>query len=213
MSNTKERILSRLKQGRVFAPGAPYQMQTVEEAPITDTLSTFVKNLEAAQAEAHQISQAQLLDWLNQRFKTLESGSVWVGDEVLEDLGVDAKLIEADVNIYRQEVGTCKQDLFERAEVGITTAAAGIASSGSLVIWPSDKEPRLLSLVPAIHIAIIFKAQIYDNFSQVMRDQHWSKTMPSNVVLVSGPSKTADIEQVLAYGVHGPSQLITLIIT
>ncbi|WP_278366532.1 LUD domain-containing protein, partial [Marinobacter salarius] len=42
--------------------------------------------------------------------------------------------------------------------------------------------------------------------------QNWAAGMPTNALLVSGPSKTADIEQTLAYGVHGPKELIVLVI-
>ena len=45
-----------------------------------------------------------------------------------------------------------------------------------------------------------------------MKAQNWSSGMPTNALLISGPSKTADIEQTLAYGVHGPKELIVLMI-
>ena len=45
-----------------------------------------------------------------------------------------------------------------------------------------------------------------------MKAQNWAAGMPTNALLISGPSKTADIEQTLAYGVHGPKELIVLII-
>ena len=43
-----------------------------------------------------------------------------------------------------------------------------------------------------------------------MRSEHWAERMPPNALLVSGPSKTADIEQTLAYGVHGPKRLVVV---
>ena len=45
-----------------------------------------------------------------------------------------------------------------------------------------------------------------------MREQHWNAGMPSNALLISGPSKTADIEQTRAYGIHGPKELIVLLV-
>ncbi len=67
-----------------------------------------------------------------------------------------------------------------------------------------------MSLVPPLHIALLNASQIYDNLYQAQQD--WPKPMPSNLLLISGPSKTADIEQVLAYGAHGPKDLIVLIV-
>jgi L-lactate dehydrogenase complex protein LldG len=70
-----------------------------------------------------------------------------------------------------------------------------------------------MSLVPNTHIVLVDEESIYETFGQIMLDQNWSINMPSNTLLISGPSKTADIEQVLAYGVHGPKELIVLILT
>ena len=69
-----------------------------------------------------------------------------------------------------------------------------------------------MSLVPSIHIAVLQADKIYSSFLEVMQKENWSAKMPTNVVLISGPSKTADIEMTLAFGVHGPKELIVLIL-
>jgi L-lactate dehydrogenase complex protein LldG len=53
---------------------------------------------------------------------------------------------------------------------------------------------------------------IRDTLADLMVAQGWALRMPTNIVVVSGPSKTADIEQTLAFGVHGPKELIVLVI-
>lgn len=213
MSNTREQILTRLARSRTRTINTAYQTPALTGQPIDNPLERFIQNLEAAQAEVYQLEQSQLSGWLDQQLTALKAKSVWSGSDVLENLGVNREHIHTEVKTYDQAIEACKSDLFEQADVGITTVTAGIASSGSLVLWPGESEPRLLSLVPPIHIAIIFKEQIHQYFSELMQAQHWQTGLPSNVVVVSGPSKTADIEQVLAYGVHGPRRLITLIIT
>ena len=87
-----------------------------------------------------------------------------------------------------------------------------IAETGSLILWPSTDEPRLMSLVPPVHIALLKASEIHDNLYDMMVAQDWAAGLPTNVLLVSGPSKTADIEQVLAYGAHGPRELIVLVL-
>ena len=69
---------------------------------------------------------------------------------------------------------------------------------------------RLATLLPPVHVALVYHHQLQpDIFTWTAgRDEAW----PANVVLVSGPSKTADIEQTLTVGVHGPKRFIVLLI-
>ena len=97
-------------------------------------------------------------------------------------------------------------------DVAITGTRCAIAETGSLVLWPDADEPRLMSLVPPVHIALLDAATLHPTFAHAIATENWAAGMPSNALLISGPSKTADIEQTLAYGIHGPSQLITLIL-
>lgn len=113
---------------------------------------------------------------------------------------------------YNRPVEEWKQELFENISASVTGTLGAIASTGSLMLWPDRHEPRLMSLVPPIHVALLKASEIHDNLYDVMAVQNWKERMPTNALLVSGPSKTADIEQVLAYGAHGPKELITLIL-
>ncbi len=109
---------------------------------------------------------------------------------------------------YDRPVEEMKRRLFDEVDAGFTTTRGGIAETGGLILWPSAEEPRLLSLVPPVHLALLSIHSIYDTFWEALRSQRWSAGMPPNALLVSGPSKTADIEQTLAYGVHGPRRLV-----
>ncbi len=113
---------------------------------------------------------------------------------------------------YDRPVEEIKATLFDDVDAGFTAVRSAIADTGTLVLWPSPEEPRLLSLVPPIHVALLSAATIRDTLLSVMRDEGWAKGLPPNVVLVSGPSKTADIEQTLAYGVHGPKRLVVVVV-
>jgi L-lactate dehydrogenase complex protein LldG len=101
-----------------------------------------------------------------------------------------------------------KRTLFEDVDAGFTTTRGGIAETGGLILWPSPEEPRLLSLVPPVHLALLDTGEIFNTFREALQNQGWASEMPPNALLVSGPSKTADIEQTLAYGVHGPRRLV-----
>lgn len=113
---------------------------------------------------------------------------------------------------YDKPVEAWKEELFFNTPASLTGTLGGIASTGSLILWPTPAEPRLMSLVPPLHIALLKASEVYDNLHQVMQLQHWAERLPTNALLVSGPSKTADIQQTLAYGAHGPKELVVLIL-
>jgi L-lactate dehydrogenase complex protein LldG len=112
---------------------------------------------------------------------------------------------------YADSIEDFKQTLFG-IDAAITTTAGAIAETGALVLWPDDIEPRLMSLVPPVHIAVLEADKIYSTFCEIIEKQDWPRHMPTNALLISGPSKTADIEMTLAFGVHGPRELIVLMI-
>jgi L-lactate dehydrogenase complex protein LldG len=74
------------------------------------------------------------------------------------------------------------------------------------------EEPRTLSLVPPVHFVIVDAGQLYADFATLINEQQWHNKMPTNILLISGPSKTADIQQTLAYGAHGPEKLVVLLL-
>ena len=111
---------------------------------------------------------------------------------------------------YDRPIEEMKRQMFEEIDAGFTTTRGGIAETGGLILWPTPEEPRLLSLVPPVHLALLDTEAIFDTFWQAIRSQAWAAAMPANALLVSGPSKTADIEQTLAYGVHGPKRLVVI---
>jgi L-lactate dehydrogenase complex protein LldG len=112
---------------------------------------------------------------------------------------------------YDRPVEEWKQELFEDTDASLTSTRGGIAETGTLIIWPDANEPRLMSLVPPIHFALLDADQLYDTLFAAMSGRAGA-SMPTNALLVSGPSKTADIQVTLAYGAHGPKELIVLLL-
>jgi len=103
-----------------------------------------------------------------------------------------------------------KAELFANIDAAVTTTRGAIAETGTLIVWPSADEPRLNSLVPPMHVALLDVEKIVDTLDDAIEE--WNE-MPPNALLISGPSKTADIEQTLAYGVHGPKRLVVVLIS
>jgi len=127
---------------------------------------------------------------------------------------VESQACDIKLTPYNQPVESFKSQLFHEIEASFTEVKAGIADTGTLVIIPDESEPRLMSLVPPVHVALFRESTLLNNFPELIEQEDWAKKgLPSNALLVSGPSKTADIQQTLAYGAHGPKELIILLIT
>ena len=120
------------------------------------------------------------------------------------------RLPETHIQAFDRPIEDWKDTLFAEAEAGFTDVHCGIAQTGTLMLWPSTQQPRSLSLVPPVHIALFDTSKMYDDFYSAMQAEQMANAMPSNVVLVSGPSKTADIQLTLAYGAHGPRDMVVL---
>ena len=103
------------------------------------------------------------------------------------------------------------KDLFT-FDVGITTAQAAIAETGTLVLDSSAEQNRLVSLVPPVHIAILNASRIYATLGETLAALQANGEVSPAITFITGPSRTADIELTLAIGVHGPQELYVIIV-
>jgi len=108
--------------------------------------------------------------------------------------------------------GTFSRDEIASTEAGITTADYALADTGSLVMFTESKEARLLSLLPPCHIAVIESSRIVPSLDDVLRLRPLPGAESSAMVVITGPSRTADIEMRLVRGVHGPGEIHVIII-
>lgn len=101
------------------------------------------------------------------------------------------------------------------ADVGITGADFALADTGTLVLLARSGAPRSTSLLPPVHVALLPARRILPNLSVlVLRLQAdvWPQRVPSGMTLITGPSRTGDIEQTLSVGVHGPGEVWAVVI-
>ena len=96
-------------------------------------------------------------------------------------------------------------------DIGISGAQAGIAETGTLLLDSSRERHRLVSLVPPVHIAILDASQIVTTLGEALSLMQKDEQVSPIVTLVTGPSRTADIELTLAIGVHGPQDLYVIV--
>jgi L-lactate dehydrogenase complex protein LldG len=94
--------------------------------------------------------------------------------------------------------------------VGVTSADFGIAASGSVVLCHGPGRPRAASLLVESHIVLLRADRIVASLGDAMERVSWAHT--SNISVITGPSRTGDIESVLTLGVHGPRHVHIFVI-
>ena len=215
---SREKILARLKNAVGSTPPAPptvcMPIATFSAAEKVEKLKGL---MEAMRTEVHLTTQDGWRETLKEILKArglkslLYAPDTWMGPAIAEAWEEGAADLPAKMP-FDSAVEDLKEALFQ-VDAGITTTTGAIAETGAIVLWPDAQEPRTLSLVPPVHIAVLEADKIYNSFCEIIQAQDWVAGMPTNALLISGPSKTADIEMTLAFGVHGPKELIVIILT
>ena len=148
------------------------------------------------------------------------ANAVRTDHSILESANVDAVLSRAGVKCdvtrlqatasdeaeRRDQIESAKQRMFE-VDAGITGGDYLIAETGTLVVHPGSGVARLASLAPPIHIAVVHTNQVLPSLDELFLLEHVeiaTGNRASGMNLISGPSRTGDIEAQIVYGIHGP---------
>ena len=135
---------------------------------------------------------------------------------IFDDFPVDAALegLNLTVTTIVQGEGRSRESLRERiivAGMGLTGADYAVAETGSVVVMPRKGLSRLVSLVPPVHLALVRLEDVVETLDDLflLRRLEYHRDggeMGSYLNFITGPSRTADIEQTLVVGVHGPKE-------
>jgi L-lactate dehydrogenase complex protein LldG len=186
---SREQILSNTRDALDRRPGDPIPPPPpvlLREAPTGGLVAQFRKALEALAGKVVVVKTAE------------EAKSA-----IVEALN-GRTFIQASEPFSREAMA--------QIEVGITSADYALADTGSLVIFTESHESRLLSLLPPCHIAVIDSSRIVPSLDDVLRLRPTPGDGSSAMIVITGPSRTADIEMRLVRGVHGPGEIHVIII-
>ena len=117
-------------------------------------------------------------------------------------LDVDGGVLPAD-----RDSRMVRLQALAEVRVGVTGADALLAESGSVVLASGPGRPRLASLLPPVHVTIARTDRIFQSLEHLLAADPSLGVAGSNLVAISGPSRTADIEMTLTRGVHGPGEV------
>lgn len=167
-------------------------------------------------AEAAEKISARVMQLLRER--NAEAVLAWSAENLpvpglLDHLRQEGiKIVDADVPRGEPDRAQKLAEI-EKTTVGITGADAALADTGTLALRSGPGRPRLASLSVRTHIALFTPEQLHASWAAwwaTLSDCAEWVSGASNLTLISGPSRTADIEMTLTVGVHGPREVIAL---
>ena len=215
--STRENIFRKLRAATTAPLPSPDAAIAAHYASLprtakADLAREFAEKITAWHAEVHVVPRGAWVEKLKEvtaakGIASLLYAPATAHGKALEGAGVQG------LKPYDKPIDGWKQELFENVDAAITGTRGAIAETGTMIVWPDADEPRLMSLVPPIHIALVDADAVMPTLYDAITQQGWSQGLPTNALLITGPSKTADIQQTLAYGAHGPKELIVLLLT
>lgn len=168
-------------------------------------LAEFRRRAEAVGAEVTlSPTRSAAIEFLK-KFLTAEGPALWAAGPLLSDAD------RAEVRSAAPKLSfDVTREAATKARVGISEMDGGIAATGSVFQDSSPIAQRLVSTLPEIHIALVDAAKIVPDLGAALRS--FDPLRVPYFSIITGPSRTADIERVLTIGVHGPKRLIIVAI-
>jgi L-lactate dehydrogenase complex protein LldG len=173
---------------------------------------TFKTRAEAVSAEVFRFAtKAQALDFILAFLRgenvadVYQSRAVWANGSLLD--GVERRRLTEQVPGLTFDV---TRDAAEASKVGISQLECAISDTGTLVTDAAPVERRLVSTLPVIHVAVVPTGAIQPDMASALARIHPNQC--GYISMITGPSRTADIERVLTIGVHGPSRLVIVFV-
>lgn len=202
MSNARERILSRLKQGRrdTYDAPAPY----VAPAAKPDKVTRFSARLEKVFATFETVGNSEettraVASYLQQH----NAGQQLVVSDAARETGL---LVESEFDTVTAPTRANELN-------ALAMAYAGIAETGTLVMLSGPGSPVTTNFLPDNFICLLRVKDILNDMESLWRRMaDEGRSMPRTVNLITGASRTADVEQIIQMGAHGPRRLHVLLL-
>lgn len=207
-STSKEKVLKKIRDALIYKSDNPFPKVDFESGIYTpanepseiifaQTLTNAGGNFIYCENERDLIAQftsfAEENNW----------GPVFCLDEEIQEL-----LTFARVPFVFEEKD------FHDLKVGVTRCEYLISRLGSIMVSSRQASGRRLNVYPETHVVIAFTSQIVPDIKQALISvkTKYNGNMPSQITLITGPSRTADIEKTLVMGAHGPKELFVFLV-
>jgi len=177
---------------------------------INELYKEFREKFEAVSGECYRVEKvADIGELLVNILNSKNCKSISLHESPLSHAaGLIAKLSEAGFEVHTDDLlNRTKTD-----DVGITEVNWGIAELGTLVQIAPEVDNRLCSTLVPIHVALLKTKNLVPDLDSILDIIHDLPQIPGFVGFITGPSRSSDIERILAIGVHGPKQVIAILV-
>lgn len=209
---SREHVLHKVRNALARSAGQPVEEPppvrlTIPHIDLEARIASFRERLEALAGKVHRAASA---DDARRYVESVLAGRQAVASNapILEESGI-ASLAGVESGITDRER---LRLLCASAPCGITGADYALAETGTLVMLSSAQEARMISLLPPVHIALVSRDRLLTGLDELLSVLPHPAEQSSSMVFITGPSRTADIEQILVRGVHGPGEIHVVVV-
>ena len=199
MNQARQEILNRLKNAVHNVPEQPDFNTPVYHSIDKPLEIAFKENLEKVNGSVYLFhSEKELFENLKTFLSSYKKENICCAEEEIQNQLED----------YQIPFSECP-NLPKTIEIGITGCEFLIAHTGSAMVSSAQKGGRQLFVYPPVHIIIASRNQVVDYLEKAYSNiqEKYGENLPSQITLITGPSRTADIEKTLVLGAHGPKKL------
>jgi L-lactate dehydrogenase complex protein LldG len=173
-----------------------------------ELLATFCRQAETMGAQAlREANPGNLVSQVVALLRPLGSRVALAHSPLVEEVGLEKALEQAGFQVEKDG-----PEFGRSADSGIVEFDLGIAETGTLVQDATDLKKRLASMLPLNCLALLRAERVVANMAEALNFYLSRGTWPGYLALVTGPSRTADIERSLTIGVHGPEKLLIVLL-
>ena len=209
---SREHVLHKVRTALGRSAGQPVEEPppvrlNVPEAGMEARISVFFERIEALAGKTHRArsledARAYAESVIAGRTALASNAAVLRESDITSLAGVESGVSD----------GAQLRGLAASVACGITGADYALADTGTLVMLASPQEARLISLLPPVHIAVVEHQRLLTGLDELLSILPHPAEQTSSMVLITGPSRTADIEQILVRGVHGPGEIHVVVV-
>lgn len=186
------------------------------ELPAEERIAQFSENWKKAGGHVERFSSLEDAKAFMVQTAAELQAKRWIRHDhpQLNAFGLEASLPDAEMVVWNSEHADEMKAHAAQADIGVIIADHAVSITGSIVSMSSPGKGRSVSLLPTVLMSLIPASVVKSKIGEVMADieQIEFSRMPAGIHFISGPSRSADIENDLTIGVHGPGVVFALIV-